>query len=98
MGQLLQQINTSYFWDVDPEKMDEQSSKRLIIERIFFLGSLHEISLITDFYGRDEIIKTLKGLAYLDPKTLNFISIIYGIPKSRIRCYKRRQSMPKFWD
>jgi len=96
MGQLLQQLNPVYFWDIDSGNMDEQRSKRLIIERVFSLGSLNEIDLITDFYGRGEIIKTLRTLAYLDPKTLNFISVIYGIPKSRFKCYKRRQLMPKF--
>ncbi|MDP1621413.1 MAG: hypothetical protein Q8M08_03650 [Bacteroidales bacterium] len=98
MGPLLQQLNPTYFWDVDKATLDEQRSKRLIIERVFSLGSLHEIKLINDFYGRKTIVTVLKTLAYLDPKTLNFISVIYGIPKSRFKCYKRRQSTPEFWD
>ncbi|MEI6885339.1 MAG: hypothetical protein WCO02_12680 [Bacteroidota bacterium] len=98
MGKLVQQLNPVYFWDVDPAKIDEVQSKRLIIERVFSLGNLQEIKLTVDFYGRETVIRTLTTLAYLDPKTLNFISVIYGIPKSRFKCYKRRQSMPKFWD
>jgi len=98
MGKLVRQLNPAYFWDVDPAKVDEEKSRRLIIERVFSLGTLHEIELIAGFYGRDTIVETLTTLAWLDPKTLNFISVTYGIPKSRFRCYKRRLSMPKSWD
>lgn len=40
MGKLVQQLNPVYFWDVDPAKIDETQSKRLIIERVFSLGNL----------------------------------------------------------
>ena len=98
MQELLEHINAAYFWDVDPEQLDALKSKRLIIDRVYSLGTLKEIELIDEFYGRKEIIKTLTGLAYIDRKTMNFISVRYGIPKSSFRCYRRMRSIPKFWD
>jgi hypothetical protein len=32
----------------------------------------------------------------IDPKTLHFVSVIYGIPKSKFKCYKRIRSMQGF--
>ncbi len=98
MGTLLGQLNPVYFWDVNTAAMDEQSSKRLIITRVFERGSLHEIQLIHDFYGRETIIATLTRQAYIDPKTLNFVSVIYCVPKSKFKCYRRKRSMQGFWD
>ena len=98
MGTLLRKLNPVYFWDVDCAAMDEQTSKRMIITRVFERGSLHEIQLIQDFYGRDTIIATLTRQAYIDPKTLHFISVIYGIPKSKFKCYRRIRSTQGFRD
>ncbi len=97
MGTLLGQLNPVYFWDVYSAALDEQASKRLIITRVFERGSLHEIRLIHDFYGRDTIIATLTRQTYIDPKTHNFVSVIYGVPKSKFKCYRRKRSMQGFW-
>jgi hypothetical protein len=98
MEELLQQINPAYFWDVNIDLLDENKSKKLIIERVFSLGSLHEIDLIHNFYGKETVVMMLKSMAYIDPKTLNYISIKYNVPKSRFKCHRRKQSMRGFWD
>ena len=98
MGMLLEKINPDYFWDVRKELLDEILSRKLIIERVFSRGNLAEIDLVSDFYGAETIIGILRSLSYLDPKTLNFISLKFNIPKSKFRCYRRRQSMRRFWD
>lgn len=88
---ILSDINQSYFWDVDLNTLDEVKSKRLIIERVVTLGNLNELKLLVDFYGKKEIINTLRKLNYLDPKTLNFIARIFNIPKSSFKCFTRKQ-------
>lgn len=51
--------NPVYFWDVDAGKLDAHNSKRLIIERVFSLGNLEEITMLIDFYGEKQIVDTL---------------------------------------
>jgi hypothetical protein len=97
MGTILEHINPAYFWDVKIELLDEEKSKKLIIERVFSFGNLNEIELVHNFYGEEPIVMILKSLSYIDPKTLNFISLKYNIPKSRFKCHRRRQSMRGFW-
>jgi hypothetical protein len=98
MGTLLKFINPVYFWDTDTNILEEYHSKKLIIERVFALGTLKEIQLVMDFYGREEVIQILKSLSYIDPKTLNFISIKFNIQKSAFRCYKKMRLTKRFWD
>lgn len=98
MAALLEQINKVYFWDTDFNHLDEYQSKRLIIERIMNFGNLHEIQLIKEFYGIKEIKKTLCNLNYMDPKTLNFVSLLFHIPKSKFKCYIRKQLSDQPWS
>jgi len=98
MPTLTEQLNKAYFWDTDTGQLDARQSKRLIIERIINFGNLREIQLIKEFYGIKEIKSTLCDLNYIDPKTLNFISLLFHIPKTKFKCYIRKQSTVQHWN
>jgi hypothetical protein len=98
MPTFLEQLNKAYFWDIDPYHLDEIKSKRLIIERIMNYGNLHEIRLIKKYYGEKEIKKTICNLNYIDPKTLNFCSLLFNIPKTKFKCYTRKQLTNQHWS
>ena len=95
---LLHNINNTYFWDIDIKTLDEIKSKRLIIERVANLGNLEEIKLLLNHYGKKELIKTICELNYLDSKTLNFFSLVFNIPKSKFKCFTRKQSQVQHWN
>jgi hypothetical protein len=97
MSKFLKQINQTYFWDINFDHLDESKSKRLIIERIINFGNLQEIKQLIDHYGKAEVVKIICKLNYLDPKTLNFFSIVFHIPKTKFRCYTRKQSINQHW-
>jgi hypothetical protein len=98
MPELLEKLNKSYFWDVDPDLLDENKSKRIIIERVMNYGNLREIKLILSHYGREEVKKIVRSLNYIDPKTLNFLSLLLNVPKSEFKCYTRKQSTSQPWS
>jgi len=54
--------------------------------------------LIIKQYGEKEIKKTVCDLNYIDPKTLNFISMLFHIPKVKFRCYIRKQLTNQHWS
>lgn len=95
---ILKLIDPNYFWDVDFGRLDTNKSKRLIIERIFSLGRLEEMVALLHFYGTNEVFKTLSQINYLDPKTLNFVSMVFGKPKSSFKCYTRTHSNLQYWS
>lgn len=98
MPALIEQLNKAYFWDVDIAKMDEEKSKRLIIERVMNYGNLSEIRLVKSFYGLKEVKSTLCQLNYIDPKTLNFISLLFDVPKTKFKCYTKKQLAHQPWN
>ena len=98
MESSLAQLNKVYFWDVDFSNLEKSKSMRLIIERVINLGNLSDILLIKKIYTEDEIKQTLCNLDYLDPKTLNFASLLFNIPKTRFKCYIKKRSVPTPWN
>jgi len=98
MSELIENLNKAYFWDTDFEKLDEEKSKRLIIERVLNYGNLREIQLIKSFYGMEEVKSVLCKLNYIDPKTLNFVSLFFRIPKTKFKCYIKKQPISQHWN
>lgn len=94
---VLQYLKPHYFWDVDISGLDFHANKQLIINRVVTLGSFKEIMLIVDLFGKDGFINEVKKIN-LDPKTLNFISRVFNIPKTEFICYTRMSSTPRHWN
>jgi hypothetical protein len=86
------------FWDVDISTLEADKNSRLIIERVFSLGTLDEMRTVIKHYGKKRVIDNLARLNYLDEKTLNFVSVVFDKPKTEFRCYLRMQSGPRLWN
>jgi hypothetical protein len=95
---LVEKLSPHLFWDVDIALLEQEKSKRLIIERVFALGNSQEIMLVVNYYGKPTILNVLKKLNYIDLKTLNFISKFFNVPVNKFKCYTRKQSIPQHWD
>jgi hypothetical protein len=95
---ILAKINPQYFWDVDVDRLHDSNSKRLIIDRVFSLGTLDEMKLLVKHYGKSEVIKVIKCINYLDPKTFNFVTKLFSLPKKELACYIRKQSKLQHWN
>ena len=91
-------LNQQYFWDVNIKRLDVRRSKRLIIERIFAMGTSKEINLIIKYYGTRDVVEVLKNLNYIDHKTLNFVSKLFKISLQSFKCYTRKQLNHQHWD
>lgn len=84
------------FWDIDRNKLDLEKNKAQIIKRVIEYGLLKDWKLLQQHYGLEQIGNVSKELRSLDEKSLNFISVITGIPKESFRCYTLKQSLPPF--
>jgi hypothetical protein len=91
-------IRPEYFWDVDFSDNGSHLSRRLIVERVFCFGTMKEIRLLIELYGKIEILYELRNLNYIDPKTLNFIVKVFNLSKKSFKCYTRKQLTPQYWN
>ena len=84
------------FWDSNVDMLDPNADRNLILERVFTRGTENDEKEAVHYYGRDLIKDTLPNIKYLDKKTLNYLSIVFGVPKEEFSCYKRSLSESPF--
>ena len=87
-------IRRELFWDVDPDRLNEVTSRKLIIERVFCFGTIDELVDLISYYGLQTIRNEIKQAGSLDKKTLDFASTLLEIPKHRFKCYRKDLSIP----
>jgi len=91
-------ISKNLFWDIDLSKFGDSLNKRLIIERVFSMGDLNDVKEVIQFYGIETIKREIVEAGYLDNKTLSWISNFLNIPKTKFKCFIKRQSNPVHWN
>jgi hypothetical protein len=72
------------FWDTPIEKIDIEKHKRYIVERVVTRGFLQDFYILTKLYSTEDIKDALRKSRELDPKTVNFCSRYFHIPKSEM--------------
>jgi len=96
-GKLLENLSKHLFWDYDIAKLNEKSDKKFILERVFTRGFEKDEKLVFSHYGEKVIRNTVVSIRNLDKKTLNYLSVIFNIPKKEFKCYKQTLSANPFW-
>jgi len=91
-------LSKHLFWDVDVSNIDEQKHKTFIIKKVLQYGNFNDWKIIVKFYGEETIIEISKNIKDLDKKTLSFLSVFSGLPKTDFLCYTTEQSIPKHWN
>ncbi len=77
-------LSKSLFWDVNPEALEWEKNKQLIIERTLARGLTHEVDKIFSVYNLEDIKEALLKSKTLDKKSANYFSIKLNIPLSHI--------------
>ena len=93
---LFENLSQYLFWDYNTNMLDPNTDKKLILERVFTMGTEKDEKEVFNFYGNDTIKNTILDVKYFDKKTLNYLSVIFGIPKENFKCYKKSLSESPF--
>lgn len=91
MKRTLPKAFSKYFWDTNTNKLSVDENCSYIIERLLELGDLDELAWVNNNYSKETIAETLCKSRRISPKTGNFFSLYYKIPKdSLLACMKKR--------
>ena len=93
---ILSKLSKYLFWDVDINKLDPNADIKLILERVFSRGTENDEKMVFNYYGKNQIEKTVLDLKNLDKKTLNYLSIVFNIQKEKFICYRNSLSTESF--
>jgi hypothetical protein len=80
-------FSNSCFWDQDYTKLDFEKSKNYIIERVVSRGGSKDELELFRYYGYEVIKEEVVKIRYLNRKILNYLSILFKIPREQFRCY-----------
>lgn len=72
------------FWDASIESIDILQNSLYVIERVLTRGKLEDFYLLLKMYSDNQIKSALKKSKVLDPKTANFCSQYFHLPKSEM--------------
>lgn len=89
MQNTLPEAFNKYFWDTKIENLSKDKNATYIIERLLELGNVNELKWINENYSKEQILKTVQNSRRISPKTGNFFSLYYGIPKESLLCMKK---------
>lgn len=91
-------LRKELFWDIDFNKLNSDTHKRIIIERVLSLGNLNEFYFLLKTYNKKALVSVILQIGYLDPKTMSFVVSFFNISKNRLKCYTQKQSTAPHWN
>jgi hypothetical protein len=86
---ILSKLSKYLFWDYEISLLDPNVDRNLILERVFSRGTENDEKEIFGYYGRNLIKNSILDIKYFDKKTLNYLGIVFNVPKEEFRCYKQ---------
>jgi len=84
-------IRSSLLWEYDIEKIDYESMKSVIIQRVVERGRISDFYAILNRYGLENVKNSVKNIKSLDKKDIAFLSCVFNINKKEFRCYSKKQ-------
>ncbi len=97
-NQILLQLSSHLFWDVDIKNIDVDKHAVFLIERILMYGLLSDFKLLLKIYGLDFIVEKMKKSRQIDKKTASFLAALSGISNKEFLCYTTTQSTNELWN
>jgi len=97
-GDFKPDFDAKYFWDMDFNKIDWEASYKTIITRILERGFEKEWEELIRFYGHNRLINALRNeIIFLPEYAIEDVATYFHISKEEMKCYTRKQLLPKHW-
>ena len=77
-------LSKHLFWDVDIGKLQSDTNKNFIIQRVLEYGLYKDWKKIYNYYGIQIIVEVVSKFRSLDERAVSFISLLSQIPREKI--------------
>jgi hypothetical protein len=91
-------INPSLLWEYNLENFDYQQMRNVVVQRVVERGWPDDWYAALNMYGIEGMKAAIKEIAYLNAKDMNFVSKLFEIPLSEMKCYIKKQSQQAHWN
>jgi hypothetical protein len=91
-------INPALLWEYNLEDFDFQQMRNVVVQRVIERGWPSDWHAALNLYGEKGMKEAIKEIPYLNDKDMNFVSHVFQIPLSKMKCYEKKQSRPAHWN
>lgn len=91
-------VNPSLLWEYNLANFDFDKMCHIVVQRIVERGRKNDWYAMLNMYGEEGVRETIKRLVYLNEKDMNFVSLLFNIPLSEMKCYTKKQSQTQRWN
>ena len=90
------QVSPHLFWDVDKSKINWDTMKVFIVERVIERGDENDFYAIMLLYGGpDGVREIVKKASFTDPRDEALARTLFNLKIKDLECYKRKQLRKK---
>jgi hypothetical protein len=91
-------INPALLWEYNLADFDYLKMRHVVVQRVIERGWPNDWKAMLHLYGEEGTKQIIKELAYLDDIDTNFVSIIFTIPLTDLKCYTKKRLNPTHWN
>jgi hypothetical protein len=90
-------LRKSLLWEYDASRIDWQSMRSLVVQRVVERGRIDDFHAILNLYGLSGVKEAIRQIAYLNPKDRVFVCKIFNLKKEELKCYSYQQLKRQHW-
>jgi hypothetical protein len=91
-------INPALLWEYDLSDFDFQQMRNVVVQRVIERGWPNDWYAALNLYGEKGMKDAIKVIPYLNDKDMNFVSHVFHIPLSKMKCYEKKQLQQTHWS
>lgn len=91
-------LNPKLLWEYRIPEFDYSAMRNVVVQRVIERGWPNDWYFILNQYGIDSVKEAVKNIAYLNDKDMNFVSKLFDIPLTAMKCYKKKQLAHQHWN
>jgi hypothetical protein len=92
-GDIVQQLSSHLFWDVDAKEMDADAHRSFIIPRVMDRGAQTDVHAVWNRYGAETVKDVLLRAPSLQRKTIFFFANQFNLRPEDFRAYRQSQEL-----
>jgi len=92
------QINPGLLWEYNITDVDLQQMRNIVVQRVIERGWPQDWYAMLNIYGEEEVKNIICDLSYLNDKDMYFVSLVFSIPLSKMKCFEKKQLQPQHWN
>lgn len=84
-------INPTLLWEYNLADFDYQQMRDVVVQRVIERGWPSDWWAALNMYGEKGMKEAIKSIPYLNDRDMNFVSKVFKISFSKMKCYENKK-------